>query len=139
MNLLPLLGQQLKSDTIVEILEHFSMEVVYDFDRLREGTDDRYWSEAKAQGFQFRFNKDQRLDVIFLYAAPSSGFSCADVGAMDVPTYPTLESARAEFERGGIPFKAGAGYIKALLGSHSRHYEFRDGVLSLITLSLTRG
>jgi hypothetical protein len=135
MNFRPLIGQPLKSDDVIELLEHFDMPVVYDFDRLHEGADDVYWSEAKAEGFQFRFDQQQRLDVVFLYVRPRHGFSAIDTSDLDVLVFESPQAARAEFERSGATIKAGDGWIKALSGNTWTHYEFRDEALSMITIS----
>ena len=36
MNLSSLIGLSLKSDEVIELLEHYEISVVYDFDRLNE-------------------------------------------------------------------------------------------------------
>ena len=59
MKLTSYLGQHLKSDDVLEVLDAFQIEnVVYDFDRLHENTADKYWASAKQAGFQFRFNSE---------------------------------------------------------------------------------
>jgi len=136
MKFLPLLGQTLKSDRVIEILECFSLEVIYDFDRLHEGTEDRYWCSAPAQGFEFRCDQTQRIDVIFLYVASRGKFAAIDVASIDIPCFANIDQARAEFERAGLQFKIGSEYIKVLSGNHWTHYEFRGSLLSLITVSL---
>lgn len=40
MQFLPLLGQPLKSDAIIDLLEHWEADVVYAFDRDNEGEPD---------------------------------------------------------------------------------------------------
>jgi hypothetical protein len=44
-----LLGQGLKSDAVVALLEQYEIDVTYDFDRLHEGAEDRYWASFKEQ------------------------------------------------------------------------------------------
>ncbi|WPH17312.1 hypothetical protein [Variovorax paradoxus] len=60
-----LLGRQLKDDAVVEVLDAHDMQVVYDFDRSHENLEDVYWAAAQASGFQFRFDQDQKLDVVY--------------------------------------------------------------------------
>lgn len=134
MDFLPLIDHELKSDQLIEVLEAFDMQVVYDFDRLHEGADDLYWSQAPAGGFEFRFDAAQRLDVIFLYVVPRQGFAAVDAASLDVPAHASLAAAREAFEREGLPFKQGEQWIKAFSRGTSRHYEFSDGALSMITL-----
>ena len=59
MQFLDLLGRELKSHEVVQILEAHSVDVVYEFDRHFEGMDDLYWASFYEQGFQFGFNQDQ--------------------------------------------------------------------------------
>jgi hypothetical protein len=138
MNFLPLLGMSLKSIEVIEVLEHFDMPVTYDFDRLFEGSQDLYWSESRSNGFQFRFNEGQILDVVFLYVTARSNFTPIDLATTDVPLYASLEQARSAFESADQNFKAGDGYIKLLGPRYAVHYEFRDGALSLVTLMLNK-
>ncbi len=135
MNFLPLIDQPLKSPEVVDVLECHDMEVVYDFDRLFEGTEDRYHSSSTQGGFEFVFDSAQRLATVFLYITPSSGIAAIDAGSLDVPVYASVDAARHDFERGGGPIKQGDGWIKTLEGRIWRHYEFRDGNLSMITLT----
>ncbi len=138
MNFLPLLGMPLKSTEVIEVLENFDMSVMYDFDRLFEGSEDLYWCESRSNGFQFRFDQGQILDVVFLYVAARSNFTPMSLATSDVPSFASLEQARSAFESAGQSFKAGDGYIKLLGPRHAVHYEFRDGVLSLVTLMLNK-
>ena len=139
MNFLPLLGLALKSDEVIEVLEDFDMKVTYDFDRLHEGSEDLYWSESRSDGFQFRFDQRQVLDVVFLYVSEHSGFSPVDLGTTDVPLFASLEETRSAFERAGTAFKTGDSWIKSLGSEHSVHYEFRGRILALVTLMLNKG
>jgi hypothetical protein len=52
MNVIPLIGSKLKSDDIVELLEHWDAEVVYDIDRLHENTPDSSHATAHAGGIE---------------------------------------------------------------------------------------
>jgi hypothetical protein len=138
MNFELLLGRKLKDDVIVEVLEAQGMEVVYDFDRTNENLADVYWAAAEASGFQFRFDQDQMLDVVFLYIAASEGFSPVARDEVDIPLYENLERAKQDFIQKGISYtesESGNWWIKGHVEAGTRHYEFRDGALSLVTLS----
>ena len=78
MNFLSLLGKKLKDDCIVDILDFADIEVIYEFDRSHENLEDLYWAQSKQHGFQFRFDKDQILDNIFIYARSAEGFTAVD-------------------------------------------------------------
>ena len=138
MKLLPLIDQPLKSEEIIEILDLHDMEVIYEFDRLFEGTEDRYQSRSVRDGFEFIFDAAQRLATVFLYIKPRGEFAAVDAASMDVPVYPSLEAAREAFERARHATKQGDGWIKALADGVWRHYEFRDGQLSMMTLMRDR-
>ena len=140
-----LLGRKLKDDEILEVLETHEMFVVYEFDRTHENMDDLYWSDAKADGFQLGFNKDQLLNVIFLYVAPSDGFSAIDPQAVPYPLYQTFEEAKAAFELAGLSYRESVGapgtpmykwWIKVDFESHTRHYQYKAGSLFRLTLEL---
>ena len=47
----------------------------------------------------------------------------------------SLAAAREAFERDGLPFEQGEQWIKAFSRGASMHYEFRDGAVSMITLT----
>jgi hypothetical protein len=134
MEFLPLIDQPLKSEKIIEILELYEMEVVYEFDRLFEGTEDEYRSSSAMDGFEFIFDAAQRLATVFLYIKPCGAFAAVDVASIDVPVYPSVDAAREDFERNGRAIRQGDGWIKALATGVWRHYEFRDGQLSMVTI-----
>ncbi|MEX2607889.1 MAG: hypothetical protein WD708_11130 [Kiritimatiellia bacterium] len=59
MKYLDLLGKQLKSDDVIDILERDALDVVYAFDRLHENQPDEYWVSSRAEGIQMRFKPHQ--------------------------------------------------------------------------------
>lgn len=133
-----LLGLHLKDDEVIDVLESFDMQVVYDFDRTHENIDDVYWAAAPSRGFQLRFDKDQRLDVVFVYVAASEGFVPVARDEVDVPLFETFDAAKQSFEQAKIPFSQSPGekwWIKGDFGASTRHYQFRDGALFRVTLS----
>src|SRR5438067_1125008 len=107
MQFLPLLGRHLKDNQVVELLEHYDMDVVYDFDRLHENTPDKYWAASKAHGFQFRFTAEQRLDAIFLYVAPVEGFSVINLSEIEVPLFGGVSEVEAHCAANGLRFARG--------------------------------
>ena len=147
MHFLPFLGRHLKDDQVIELLEHYDMDVVYDFDRLHENMPDKYWAVSKAHGFQFRFTEEQRLDAIFLYLAPVEGFSAIDRSGIDVPLFGAVSEVEAHCTGNGLPFAQGHVRPGALAecdwgrvdtDEWSAHYDFRKGALTIICLSLPR-
>lgn len=143
MNFVSLLGSQLKSDSIIELLDIWECDVVYDFDRLHENMPDKYWVTAESEGAQFCFNEDQILVCIFLYVVAVDGFSPVGLGATDVPVLESPDDVSAFAKKQGINMSAGEGELfgqtrewgRLEWGNRSIHYEFREGVLSLVTLT----
>jgi hypothetical protein len=145
MNFSALLGKQLKDDEVVDVLETYDMTVVYEFDRSHENMDDLYWSDAKQEGFQFGFNKEQILYVIFLYISASDGFEPIDKTILNFPLYATFDDAQKSFIADGISYRQSVGdpgsstnkwWIKGDFGQFTRHYQYKDGCLFRVTLSL---
>jgi hypothetical protein len=144
MNFTALLGKALKSDEVIDVLECFDMSVTYDFDRSHENIDDLYWAASKDAGFQFRFNKDQVLDVVFVYLVPREGFGAIDRSLLDVQVFETFEEAESYSVEGKTPYKASPGepdakgyrwWIKLDHGRYTAHYQFKEGRVTMLTLS----
>jgi len=138
MSLLSLLDLALKSDEVIELLDHYEVSVVYDFDRLHENTPDVYRASSPQAGFELKFSQTQVLSTIFMYARPRGKFSAIDPSIAGVPFYQTFVEARSEFVANNVPFRTsaeGQGWIKGNFGTHQVHYEFnREGALSLVTV-----
>ena len=137
MNLLTLLDLALKSDEVIETIDHYEVSVVYDFDRLHENIPDAYWASSREGGFELQFNERQVLCTIFMYVLSRDGFKPIDPGISGVPFYRSFAEAKAAFQAAGISFRTsanGEGWIKGNLESYAIHYEFNeDGELSLVT------
>jgi hypothetical protein len=93
----------LKDDQIVELLEHYGVDVIYDFDRLRENTPDRYSASFHDGAFEFIFNEAQLLRTIFLYASFRGKFKPINPGIAGIPLYQSFKEAKGAFERTGVP------------------------------------
>lgn len=85
MKLVSYLDRKLKDDAVIELLEHYDMEVVYQFDRLHENTADAYSSSSKSAGFELRFNEYQTLETIWCYVKARDGFNAVDASIVGVP------------------------------------------------------
>jgi hypothetical protein len=107
MKLLPLLDLNMKSDEVIEVLEHFDLKVVYDFDRLHENTDDLYWASAHQAGFELRFNQRQVLDTVFLYVLPRGEFMRIDPSLAGVPFHGSFGEAKAALLQQQVRLQAG--------------------------------
>lgn len=140
-----LLGSRLKDDDVIEVLEHYDINVIYDFDRTHENMEDVYWAASTDGGFQFRFNEDQVLDTVFLYVTAREGFSIISREEIDVPVFDTFDDAEQECSSKGLPFKQSQGtpgsdgykwWIKIDFGVYTVHYQFKQGSLLMVTLGL---
>jgi len=144
MKFIELLGKFLKDDDVIEVLEHYDMRVIYDFDRTHENIDDIYWAAAKELGFQLRFDKDQRLTTVFFYISAREGFSPIDRALLDVPIFESFDEAQSASVSQGLPHKASPGepgsktykwWIRLEFGPYTVHYQFKEGKLVAVTLS----
>ncbi|HBY84968.1 MAG TPA: hypothetical protein DEO86_03755 [Colwellia sp.] len=150
MHLIKLLGQYLKSDSVIEFLESFDMEVVYNFDRTNEGLFDEYYSTSEEHGIELQFNDEQKLETIFLTCLDTETFrkhSFVD-GDLDFPVFRTCEKAKSEFESLNVEHKfkeskwvkcfPNVGHTPWLKGFNDAgyiHYQFNiDGLLKRICL-----
>lgn len=146
MTLVELLGMNLKDDVVLQFLEDYQVgELVYWFDRLHEGTDDEYRANAKASGFEVIFDQNQVLETVFCYASPTDGFASVDAAVAGVPFFSSPAEAECAALTAGHRCTKGTADVpqlglKTSWVLHERadarvHYEFRDSVLALVTLS----
>ncbi len=138
MQLVSYLGKNLKSDSIIELLERFHMDVVYAFDRLHENAADSYSSSAKSAGFEFRFDETQLLSVIWCYIRPCSGFSAISTDVIGVPCFNSFAEAKHFAANAAIKTsqaKDGAAWIRFEQEGAWVHYEFSEDQLVLVTLT----
>lgn len=140
MKLVSYLERMLKDDAVIELLEHYDMEVIYQFDRLHENTADAYSSGARSAGFQLQFNEHQVLDTVWAYVKPRDGYVAVEPSILGVPCYSSFAEAVAAAQALGLPLSKPASGSEAwirLEGDRNwHHYEFADGELALVTLML---
>ena len=140
MKLVGYLERKLKDDAVIELLEHYDMEVIYQFDRLHENTADAYSSAAKSAGFELRFNEHQILETIWCYVKARDGFTPVDTSILGVPYYNSFKEASKAAEVSGVrvsrPPAGSEAWIRLDEDCIWLHYEFVDGALSLVTLML---
>jgi hypothetical protein len=141
MKFLPLLGETLKSDEIVDILECYDTDVVYDFDRTHENMPDAYRAACTSQGFQFCFDADQKLKTIFIYLENREGFEPIQITEIeDIQIFSDVASVEAHCISAGKECKKGAiagrnqSWARIDTADSSIHYEFLEGRLGMITV-----
>ncbi len=140
MDLIPLLGLQLKDPRIIEILEMASADVVYDFDRLFEGLPDKYWASINESGLQLRFNSEQKLDTIFITITRKVTDAYFN---SEIPWFESPEEAQrynlppiaGRTTGGGDLFGTPTRWVRLEFPSYHIHYEFRPLTLAMVTLS----
>ena len=131
---------KMKSDDVIDLLERFDVDVIYDFDRLHEGTPDHYSAASMAEGFELRFDENQIVDTIWCYVRPRGHFSAIDATTIGVFIPASLSDARrhaAESEKRFSESKPESGpqsWLRIERESLWIHYEFSGGTLSLVTL-----
>jgi hypothetical protein len=145
MEILSLLKKRLKDDEVMELLEWMDVRVVYDFDRSYENLPDVYWAAAKDHGITLRFDESQTLDTIFLYVQPIEDHRAADFSLIEeVPLFDSDSQVRMYAVDHGIRITTGSrsaglippgSWVRLNYVHHQVHYEFREGTLSLITIS----
>lgn len=145
MNFLPLLGTSLKSDEIIDFLEAHDIEVIYDFDRVHENMPDQYWATAKELGIQLMFDEEQVLRTIFLFLNQEDGFTPAELTGSDLVMHESKAAVREHAVKHKIPVTEGESeflgnkhdWIRFDFIGHAIHYDFGDGPLKKISLSMT--
>ena len=137
MKILSLLNKTLKDDLVIEFLEMYEVEVVYDFDRTHEGLPDLYWASAKQAGIQLRFNERQILDTIFCYVKSRDEFEPIAPDSIGVPIFSSFDEAEQDCKNRGTKYKvppSSQAWLRVFDSDGDAHYEFRDGCLSMVTL-----
>jgi hypothetical protein len=144
MNVIPLIGANLKSDDIIDFLEHWEAVVVYDFDRLHENTPDAYRVTVPAAGMELLFDANQILETLFLRIASTEDFAPFDIANSDVAFWNSTDEARQFAVSRNLTATEGSAlflgvkrdWIKLNHGAYTSHYEFVGGKLNLVTLAL---
>ena len=139
MQLAKYIGENLKSDCVIEMLEHFDMSVMYDFDRSHENTPDSYSSAAKGAGFEIRFNDYQILDVIWCYVEPRDGFSRVNRELIGASIPPNFAAAKSHAVKSSVQLSESKDQASWLCLKYENlwiHYEFSSDQLTLVTFML---
>jgi hypothetical protein len=148
-----LLGLHLKDDRVIDILETYNMQVIYDFDRDHENIADIYWAHAWEAGFLLRFDENQKLRTVYLYVIADEGHEAVQRDIVDVAVYETFDDAERAFKASGNTYEQSSGepgdflrsegivsmhklWIKVNRGRYSAHYQFANGKISRVTLQL---
>ena len=139
----PLLRKRLKSDEILDFLETYDMEVVYEIDRTHENMPDEYWTKCLELGLQLVFDENQYLKIVFINLTDADGFTPANLADSDVLQFDSKTVAASHAHQEGITTSEGRGvflgeerdWIRFEHKEYSVHYEYRLGFLALVTLA----
>jgi len=142
MNLSKFLNISLKSDELIELFEQYEVDVIYSYDRLYEGMEDKYYGSIEELGLQFSFDEHQVLKTIFIYASGNKEFRTANLSELEIIPFEHKVSIISYAEVNGIEYSDGEAsflgesrvWVKLAHNDFSSHYEFQDGVLGLVTL-----
>lgn len=143
MNYLDLLNKALKSSHVLDLLETYDMEVIYEFDRLRENIPDKYLSKSSELGLEIVFDENQILKTIFIHVEKQNGFEPANLEGSDIHPFSTKQDIVRFAQENGFKFSVGAtecrgtqmNWIRLEFQNFSIHYEFRPHTLALITIT----
>lgn len=144
MNLVLLIGRHLKSSEVIDLLERWEAEVVYDFDRLHEGAPDGYHSSLPEAGLELVFDASQVLTTVFVHLQPDGDFSSFDVKGSDIEPFDSVEAVRRFATSEDLVSNHGSSsfdgmdrdWIRLEWSTHSVHYEFIEDRLHLVTIAL---
>jgi hypothetical protein len=131
--------QSLTSNDVIDLLECFDLDVVYNFDRLHEGTSDSYSVSSHVEGFELRFDEHKILETIWCYITPRGDFQAIDADCIGVQIPDSLTDARRHAKGTGFPFKddgeeGSSAYVRIDEPERWVHYEFHKGHLTLVTI-----
>ena len=128
----------MKDDDVLELLELHDIKVKYEMDRLHENIPDSYTAQAKKLGFEMQFDENQRLKTIWCHIEPVHKFKAIDPERIGVPIHATLAEATRAAQDAGLPYKLPTSpdyqWIRIEDPGRSRHYEYKYGKLSMVTI-----
>jgi hypothetical protein len=131
-------GQVLKSRDVVDLLERFELDVIYDFDRVQEGTPDAYHVSAHELGLEMKFDEKQILETLWCYVKPRGKFAAIERECIGVFIPKTHAEAKGLAIKSGNPYQSDdsgeSTYVRLDGPTMWVHYEFVRGELSLVTI-----
>lgn len=144
MNYLSLLGSHLKSEHVLDLLEPYDIEVIYDFDRFHENTPDQYWTTIEELGLRLKFDEHRILTDLFLFLEPVGVFPSSDTRISGIRYFESKQEVRDFAIERDVVIREGKSeffgsvedWIRLDYPTHSIHYDFGDGALKKVTLSL---
>ena len=144
MELLPLLNSSLKSDLITDFIETNDAHISYEYDRTHEGIADEYIASFPKLGLQLIFNEEQKLNTVFIHLEQEDEIEPAKLKNTEITEFSSKNDASLYALQNKIITAEGntelfgieRDWIRFEYNNYSIHYEFRDGVLGLVTLQV---
>ncbi|TAA42705.1 hypothetical protein [Corallincola spongiicola] len=141
MNLPSLLNLSLKSDELIELFELYEVEVVYAYDRLYEGTEDKYYGSIYDLGLEFSFDHEQILKTIFVFMNTTEEYQAASLSKLGIDEFSDKPSLLEHVKSNNLEFQEGEAeflgeyrkWVKVIFDGHSIHYEYLKSGLSQVT------
>ena len=111
--------------------------------QLGEGVPDEYRAAIDDLGLEMLFGEDQALRTLFVTPTPVSGGTPLSALADSVQLFDSPSSVEDFAANEEVPVSSGSAdflgeeraWVRLEYSSHHVHYEFRGGVIHLITLS----
>ena len=148
MRLSELLGVDLKSDPVLDLVEQQGLQVIYQLDTLRENLSDSYSISAPVLGFELRFDAAQSLDTIWCHLRDNGHYRAIDPEILGVPLFDTMEAVLvhgaglgAEVEaRENVEFLGKSINWAKICQKHAiHHYEFDAEGPKMVTIMSSKG
>ena len=143
MKYIDLLGKSLKSDFLIDLLETYDTQVVYEYDRTHENLADKYHVEIADLGLRFVFDETQILQTLFVTLVDVTTFNPFDDDDR-FRVFVSKSEARQYAKDNDILTLEGQtdflgehrDWIRLENASYTIHYEYIDSALTMITLQI---
>ena len=134
-----LINVKLKDDLLNDLFETYDTEVIYNYDRNQENTDDQYFAEIRELGLLFVFNQNQDFTTLFITPKISDSYNPIENNIQKFTSKNEVlnftERENIKYDQGNIEFLGEIkDWIKLYYNDYSIHYEFVDQKLKMITL-----
>lgn len=144
MELISLIGINLKDPIMIDLLELHEVPVIYDLDRFFENQPDKYWAQFKSEGLEFRFGADQCLDTIFVYIQPKGDITAYSCDSVDFRKFVDRDEAHTFTTTNGLAYREGIyapdgiNWFRVEYPAYFIHYQFGTDGLNLVTIMSRR-
>jgi len=147
MNYTDILGESLKSEFLFDLFETYDVDVIYEYDRTFENTEDEYSAKIPEMGLGFIFDASLRLTTLFMKIVKHSGYNpfegddprkvslSSGPEAMRYAKEKSIDALHQEAKTDSI-FGEIPEWVKFNFKNYSIHYQFSDGGVDLVTLQL---